>query len=195
MWLSLLCILQVDIANTLQHLQYSDDSCMLCTLKNATRSLMAKREVIINQWAPNLHGSLRVQSAITSSIAVILRLMSESQWPHNSMGSEITLNILFMAWHKLTKLNIVLMVRHNACGMGQWVEGGKVGWFVSMDHPPNWPTPINPPTVPPSSHWPNLQANIRTLFNSVSLYMQWKNIKCDLGIPNITGSMWFTCST
>ena len=32
-----------------------------------------------------------------------------------------------------TELNKVLLVWHNACGMGQGVEGGKVGWWVSLD--------------------------------------------------------------
>ena len=51
------------------------------------------------------------------------------------MGSDITLNIdCFTAWHKLIELSKVLMVCHNTCGMAQWVEGGKVGWQVSVDH-------------------------------------------------------------
>ena len=39
----------------------------------------------------------------------------------------------FTAWHKPIELNKVLMVWNNACGIGQWMDGGEVGWWVIVD--------------------------------------------------------------
>ena len=79
--------------------------------------------------------------SITSSNLMCLGPASKSQWSHNGWGSEITHNSL--SPHAMAQADWTRFWWYTH-GVGQWVEGGTVGGWVSVGQLLIWKYFYNP---------------------------------------------------